>query len=509
MINEFLKEKYVSSKSKIIVVDFGGNITETDNNLFEAKTGTHINNIHPFFETITYLLPEKNKEHVFYCVKLEIAAFVGNFNIVFFSGNQTLSAYLIIYDVTDNCKYLQSVAQQKNESVIALELQQLKEKQHINEKEFKNKFLASVSHDLRTPLNAVLGFLEILQETTLNTQQDDIINTIKKSGLHIKSLIDDLLDLSKIEAGQLKIVYMPFSVYELTNHIIKIYEPIMASKKLAFKLNTPQNLPQFLICDKTRLLQILINLIDNAFKFTNKGCVIVNVGSTPLAQNFVELNFSIIDTGIGFPKNKQNSINSFTKFHQTNIDGLGLGLSIVQKLVENMGGKLQINSQLNIGTTVMVSIPMQIANNSTPLFTTKNNIIALTQTHLQVLIADDNEINLMLLKKMLKDYPNLNIQTATNGVEVLEIVQHNFFDLILMDIEMPIMNGWEAIYQLKKHPNTAIKKIPVISITANANETEKYAPAGFCGFVTKPFTKQNLFIELEKVFSTKSNSKIQ
>jgi two-component system, sensor histidine kinase len=273
MISEFLKQKYVDNKCQIIVINHNGNITETNNHLFVLNADTHINFIHPFFETISYLLPDKNQEHVFNCINLEIGEVKGSYNIVFFSGNDELNPYLIFYDFTDNCAYLQTVAQRRNESVIALELQQLKEKQYLNEKIFKNKFLANISHDLKTPLSAVLGFLEILHQTPLNPEQIELINTIKKSGQHIKTMMDDLLDLSKIEAGELKIKYNPFEILELTNYIQKIYVPIMVSKNLLFTVNITPNIPPFLVSDKARILQIIINLLDNAFKFTHQGSV--------------------------------------------------------------------------------------------------------------------------------------------------------------------------------------------------------------------------------------------
>lgn len=499
MITEFLKEKYITSKCQIIVIGHDGNITETDNYLFETNNGTQITNLHPFFETISHLLPDKNKEHVFHCVNLEINEVKGNYNIVFFSGSDTLNPYLIFYDFTENCDYLQTIVQRRNDSVIALETQLLKEKQHISEKKFKNKFLANISHDLKTPLGAVLGFLEILNKTPLNNEQKDLINTIRKSGNHIKSLIDDLLDLSKIEAGELKINYSTFSVYDLINHIQKIYTPILASKNLLFNPVIQQNIPPFLVCDKTRVLQIFINLLDNAFKFTNEGSISLNIASKTINENSVEFNFSITDTGIGFPDAKRNSINSFTKFHQTDIEGSGLGLSIVKKLVENMNGKMQILPGVKQGTCVQVAIPMQTANGIVENLS-NNQKIPLTETHLQILIADDNEVNIRLIKKMLKDYPNLTIETAKNGVEVLEIVEQKYFDLILMDIEMPEMNGLEASQKIKTHPNPTISNIPVIAITANATEIEKYTLAGISGYVSKPFLKQDLLIAIEKIF---------
>lgn len=500
MITEFIKEKYIINKCQILVFDNDGCVTESDNFLFKIKLGQQVVKIHPFFETINYLVTDKNQEHVFHCINLEIGEVTGSYNIVFFSGSKELNPYLIFYDFTDNCNYLQTVVQKRNESAIALELQQLKEKQLINEKKFKNKFLANISHDLKTPLGAVLGFLEILEDTPLNPNQQDLIQTIKKSGNHIKSLIDDLLDLTKIEAGELKISCTPFSVHDLTNHIKKIYMPITASKKLTFNLNLKQNIPHFLISDKTRILQILINLLDNAFKFTDKGSVSLILESKQLIENLVELNFSVIDTGIGFPDDKQNSINSFTKFHQSDIDGSGLGLSIVQKLVENMGGKLQIQKNIPDGTCVKISIPMQVAIDN-PVFDNQNQQkTILTQNHLKVLIADDNEINIMLLKKILNEYPNITIATANNGVEVLEIVEQIAFDFILMDIEMPIMNGLKANNQLKKHPNPAIAKIPVLAISANTgkNDIQKYMQAGMCGYISKPFLKQELFNAIQK-----------
>jgi len=500
---EAIREKYIFNKCQVIILDDDGFVAVSDDHLFEVQNGILVEEIHPFFETIRHLLADKNAEHVFHCIHLEINEVVGNYNIVFNSGSTNTNPFIVLYDFTENCNYLQTIVQRRNESVIALEAQQTKEIQLNAEKDFKNKFLASISHDLRTPLGAILGFLEMLENTSLTVEQKEIVHTIEKSGKHIKALIDDLLDLSKIEAGALRINYAPFSVSELAKHIQSIYAPKMASKHLAFSLSVANNCIPYLMGDKTRILQIIINFLDNAYKFTTKGNVTLALNTVTESTGSVMLKMVITDTGMGFPENKQQAINSFTKFHNAEIEGSGLGLSIVKRLLEMMDGAMHIASKQNIGTTISVSIPMQIAAGTQTAAVAEKTTILTNTKNTAILIADDNEINILLLKKMLQGQDNYLVDSVTNGQEVLSAIMQKQYNIILMDIQMPIMDGLTATAVIRNHSDNSINTIPIIALTANAGEEykQRYLAAGMQDAITKPYTKEALFNTIEKVLS--------
>ena len=359
---EQLRDDYLRSKTQIIVLDKQGKIVESDNILFELELQSNIQDFHPFFYIVDSMLLQDNVETIFNGIHIEYKTKKKTIEIIFNSGSIDKNPFLIFIDFTYYYNHFQSIAQEKNESVINFHQTELKNRELQAEKVFKDKFLANVSHDLKTPIWGTNFFVSMLERTELTEVQKEYVTTIKETNNHIYRLVEDLLDISKIESGQMSITTKPFSILELVNHLDKICKPKATEKKLNFSIEINQNITEKLIGDKSRITQILINLIDNAIKFTKTGSIKLKIVQENLNSEIATLSFEVSDTGSGFEvKEKFEVYQSFKKLHTSKkIDGLGLGLSIVSSLVQLMNGTINYETQLNKGTTFIVKLSLEI-----------------------------------------------------------------------------------------------------------------------------------------------------
>ena len=365
----------------------------------------------------------------------------------------------------------------------------------------KSEFLANMSHELRTPLNAVTGFSELLSSVITDQKQTKYLQAIKTGGKTLLTLINDILDLSKIESGKMLIQETPVNITTLFEEIKLIFDLKRIEKGLQFIVKIDKNLPQNLLLDGIRLRQILFNLVGNAIKFTEKGSVEISAKKIAKSSNKeqVDLLISVKDSGIGIPESEQELI--FKAFRQRKgqneavFGGTGLGLTISKKLIEAMNGNIKISSSVGKGTIfeIIISQVPIVTNQIVPIV--DNNIISekITFQEQKILVVDDAQSNRDLLFEALSQ-ANLKVKTAKNGKEGLYWAQKYKPDLILMDLKMPIMDGIEAIKKLKTIPE--IKEIPVISLSASSNKMEenKLLKIGFDKLLTKPI-KISLLLE--------------
>lgn len=381
----------------------------------------------------------------------------------------------------------------------AEELKQAKERAEAAAKA-KSIFLANMSHEIRTPLNAILGFSQLLREQNTNPRWQRYLHAIHSSGQSLLRIINDILDLSKIEAGKLEIQAKPLKISDLCQEIRTLMSLSFEQKGLRFeiRLNT---CPEWLELDGVRVRQILLNLLSNALKFTPQGEVLLEVSYYAQTESLGQLVFIVRDTGIGIAKEKQAQI--FEAFEQVVPEnGTGLGLTITRSLVELMGGTIHLESQLGQGSCFTVILPEVKA-----VFPAAETIFPLPQpTDFQpatLLLADDVEINLLLIEEMLQPFP-FQLYRAYNGLEACELAEKYHPDLILMDIKMPIMNGSEALQRLRSNPHTA--PIPVIALTALslANERQQLLDEGFDGYLSKPIEFSELLKCLQNHLSVLS-----
>ena len=400
----------------------------------------------------------------------------------------------------------------KLESEIAKQTAELREANARLEEisRLKSDFLANMSHELRTPMNAIIGFSELLAETALAEEQRDYAKTISKSATSLLTLINDILDLAKIEAGKLELERLPFDLVEVLDNVVAMFTIPAKEKGVVVSCTIDSRIPKRIMGDGNRLRQVLVNLAGNAMKFTEKGTVDVRVSYECEAAGRIVGRFSVHDSGIGIPADRVEAI--FEKFTQADgsttrkYGGTGLGLAICLQLVELMGGHLAVESELGKGSTFYFEIPLEEA---------PAEIISL-QEHKEacrekaaaggrILLVEDNAVN-QRLASILITREGYEVDVASDGAEALEHLQHQAFDLVLMDVQMPNMDGMAATRRIRKiEADPALRQnyvglralkqpLAIIGLTAHARQEDERAcyEAGMNGFLTKPIVKAKL-----------------
>ncbi|MFW5725887.1 MAG: hybrid sensor histidine kinase/response regulator [Bacteroidota bacterium] len=353
----------------------------------------------------------------------------------------------------------------------------------------KSEFLANMSHEIRTPMNAILGFSEIMLNTTQDTLHKNYLKTILSSGQTLLKLINDTLDLSKIEAGKFEISADRINIREVLGEIFNLFKVKFDQKGIDFSMVVDDQLPLTLIMDETRLRQILVNVISNALKYTNQGIVMMTVHDIDIHGSKVNFSVSVSDTGIGIPENEQ--IHVFEMFTRQSgngarhSEGTGLGLAITRKLVELMNGNITLKSEPCKGSTFTISFKSveQVGNvvAAASLFDWNNSDRDFAGK--KILIVDDSPQNRQLIAAYLSN-SNLQIIEAANGAEAVKMAAEFIPDLIFMDIRMPHMDGFEATLLIRK--NSTTRTIPVIALTATTAFSDKSHEALFDAVVSKP-----------------------
>ena len=395
----------------------------------------------------------------------------------------------------------------ENELIEAKQNAEAATKRAEESNKLKEAFLANMSHEIRTPMNAIIGFSDILSKSKLEEREREFAKTIKAAGENLLTIINDILDISKIEAGMMTFEEHIFSVKEIFESLNVMMMGKAKEKNLELVFICAKDVPDNLLGDPTRLTQILINLAGNAIKFTRKGTVSVNawINKTENEISFVE--FSIADTGIGIPADKLEHI--FERFRQAEshttrkYGGTGLGLSIAKQLIELQNGTLTVKSELQSGSVFSFCIPYQKSEKKQIVhdFTDKKyNMEELSK--LNILLVEDNPLNVKLILSLFSEY-NLKIQVAENGSVGIEKIKENNFDIVLMDMEMPVMNGYEAADYIRKELKN---NIPIIAMTAHAmaGEKEKCLSLGMNDYISKPINANLLF---EKMYNETINTK--
>ena len=374
----------------------------------------------------------------------------------------------------------------------------------------KENFLANMSHEIRTPVNAILGFTHLLERKELDSESKEYVQTMQKSGENLLAIVNDILDLSKIEAGMMRIESAPFNIRELVDQVELMFKPKMSEKKLQFFIEVDEALPEILEGDGNRLTQILVNLVGNSLKFTAQGSIAIKIINAGTIDNTVNTRIIVIDTGIGIEKEKLQHI--FGRFQQAEdsvtrtYGGTGLGLSIVNDLVLLQNGNLYVESEKGIGTTFNIMIPYKISSSQVSHAIANTDAVSNTAVFdkVNILVAEDNEINQSLLKHLFQIW-NLSFDIAANGKEAVKKVGENKYNLILMDVQMPVMDGYTATAEIR---NKLKSDIPVIAMTAHAfsGEREKCISYGMDDYISKPIREDVLLALIKQYASTKSSA---
>ena len=405
----------------------------------------------------------------------------------------------------------QVISEEVNLKVKALhikyDLEELKKQKEIAElsDKLKEQFLANVSHEIRTPMNGVLGMAHLLNKTNPTKEQEEYIDAIKVSANNLMVIINDILDFSKINAGKIEFNENEFNFRDLMKGIIQILQVKADEKKIKIGCTIDYNIKDNLVGDPIRLNQILMNLMGNAVKFTEKGKVMLEVKLLDHKDNTCKIRMKIKDSGIGIPENKLQSI--FESFEQAEnnkrrYEGTGLGLTIVKQLVELQGGSISVVSRVNEGSEFTVDMTFRLGKNppKPEVLFHNEQIEALNFSNIAVLIVEDNKVNQLLLRNMLKKFGFDNLDSAENGRIALNKLREKDYNLILMDIQMPEMDGYEITHEIRTRLRKEMRNIPVIAITADASEKEKVKAreSGMDDYIVKPYTPEELYFTILK-----------
>lgn len=393
----------------------------------------------------------------------------------------------------------------QNQLIRQLDASEKKEREAAR---IKENFLANMSHEIRTPMNAILGFTALLQKKQLDTESSAYIHTIRQSGENLLAIINDILDLSRIEAGMMRIEPTPFSVRSLIHSVETMFYEKTKEKGLLLTTSVEADMPDILEGDAVRLTQILVNLIGNAVKFTQQGSINIAVHAEPLPEGLVNLFISISDTGIGIEKDKLPRI--FDRFRQAEdsitrkYGGTGLGLSIVKDLVDLQKGKISVISEPGLGTRFQFNIPYKIPveTGSVPAKNQPAGETLVASKGTRVLVVEDNEINQLLMKQLLRSW-QIEPDIAANGKAAIEQLRQQQYELILMDIQMPEMDGYTTAQFIRREMGLTT---PIIAMTAHAlaGEREKCIATGMDEYISKPVRENELqtligrFVNLQK-----------
>lgn len=372
----------------------------------------------------------------------------------------------------------------------------------------KEQFLASMSHEIRTPLSAIIGITRQLQKSELDDKQQKFVTTLSSSADHLLSVINDILDYSKLESGHVRLENVRFEPEKIFTDVVQFFMPRINEKRLTVLVNIDTSTPGELWGDTFRLRQILMNLLSNAIKFTENGSIIVSVSVLKQTEEFAKLQITVADTGVGIPVEHQSLI--FEEFTQVDggiarkYGGTGLGLTIVKKLTELQGGEVTLTSIPNEGTTVKVVIPYGLQGKPEAVKPTLVDFNIPKNTN--ILVVDDDEVNRLIVAEMAKSI-GLEVDSISNPEMVEESIKQNYYSAILTDIQMPGISGYDIVKIVEKRGIAT----PVIAITANStiNDPEHFTSMGFSGYLIKPFVEDDLFNALAPLVGVEKRVKAE
>jgi len=365
----------------------------------------------------------------------------------------------------------------------------------------KSQFLATMSHEIRTPMNGVLGALDLLRHSDLDMRQRGLVRTAASSGSSLMAILNDVLDHSKIEAGKLTLSYAPASLHAMAHSVIALFTSNAEAKRLHLSLTIDEDVEDWVLTDSQRVKQVLLNLVGNATKFTSVGFVNLRLRTARVAPPLVSVTFEVADSGIGMSESSVRDL--FQPFHQVDASrsrrqgGTGLGLAISKRIVEAMGSRIDVFSELGRGSTFSFTLAFEPDDSSSrpaPIDSAMGGLDGVSAMLGTVLVVEDNEVNRMIATQTLESL-GLDVLEASDGLEALDLLEHRVVDLILMDCQMPVMDGYEATEAIRRREaERGRARVPILALTADAfdDDADRSRQAGMDAHLAKPYTREQL-----------------
>jgi PAS domain S-box-containing protein len=505
-----------ASRDPLFTISPAGKITDL-NNASVMVTGVARKNLigSDFFDYFTEPdAARKGYEEVFakgFVTDYPLTIMDGELTDVLFNGSvykddkgNEIGAVMVARDITVQKR----ISKELNEAIVFAELatgfaEEAKLKAETATKiaedavKAKQQFLSNMSHEIRTPMNAIIGFTKVVLKTELTVKQKEYLNAIKQSGNSLIVLINDILDLAKVDAGKMTFEKIPFKLESSISSMIHLFETKIEEKNLKLVKEYDNKIPAVLLGDPVRLHQIILNLVSNAVKFTNKGKITIAIRLLAADDEQVKIEFAVSDTGIGISETKIETI--FENFQQASsgtsrlYGGTGLGLAIVKQLVEAQHGTIEVESTIDVGSTFRFTLSFQKTNETTESDTQLMELDTALK-HIKVLVVEDMALNQLLMKTLLDDF-GFERDIAANGKIAIEKMKEKDYDIVLMDLQMPEMNGFEATEYIR---NKMKSSIPIIALTADVTTVDlaKCKAVGMNDYIAKPVDERVLYSKI-------------
>ncbi|GEQ85076.1 hypothetical protein ULMS_05840 [Patiriisocius marinistellae] len=496
-----IKNSLVSQKIQILQIDSSTTIKASDNTICNIEIGKSLTDIDPFFYSLEHVLTDNFETIKYPCVNINTNNKDYIFDIDVFKKESAI--YVLLIDFTEHYTEAHPLVQEKNEAQIEKNRLSFEGKLLYAKEVFKNNFLSHLNHEVRNPLNNLLGFVDVLMDTNLDFQQKEYVNVINKTGLHIKFLMDDLLDISKIETGALELKQIPFNLIQIVVNIAKHFQTKYRDSSIELIYNLDKKVPQKLIGDPTRLNQIFYNLLENAFLNTKEGIIEINVLLIKNLDKTAEIAFEIKDTGTGIPKNKIKEVfESYSQLQLSKIKpiGQGLGLKIVKDLSIKMGGNVTVKSTENKGSIFTVVLPFKTREkNDRKKTVPKGSGLVISKKILA--IEEDQTSQMLLMKQFLENDEGFILELAKNGTQAKELLNKKNYAAVILKSQLEDMNAQSLIDYINNHAKESVNKVPVIVATGNTMINERYdiLESGASAFLAKPYSKKDLFKILKEL----------
>ncbi|MBC8112513.1 MAG: response regulator [Verrucomicrobia bacterium] len=509
------KTKYLQQKCQFLLFDRQGTILESCETIFATRNipSDNVFISFPILESLQIELEEiipGDPPLILRCVEMTEFGNPGIYDFEISRQPETGHLLWIITNGTDHYQYLRLLQHERNESLISKEYTELRNRMIQAEKEllhfkntelerlykFKNDFFSYISHEIRTPAHGIAGIAQMLKTIADDEKKKHCLQTIITSANHLTDIVNDLLDHAKLEAGKMTFEKQPFCLPEVAQSVRDLFTFVMAEKNLDFYLFIDEKVSENLLGDERKLSQILYNLIGNAVKFTHEGNISLKISPKNLSETACTLLFEVSDTGIGMSEAQVSKL--FQPYFQTEdtlriYGGTGLGLAIIKQIIELQQGTISVATQLHLGTTFTFELLFE-----RPHLLHKNRVLTeQLPENLRILLVDDEQMNQLVASHLLSQL-KAKVTIAQDGLEALENIRDNSYDMVLMDLNMPKLNGWQAIQEIRKTYTS--EQLPVIALTAADTEIKKCLQMGMNNHLPKPFTLETLREKMLEIF---------